>query len=483
MLLNLNIKSNYVLVIGFIIANIILFSQEFYYLLLLPPLILLIYVFIKKPVYIVYFLAFATPLSIQLSEMGEGLSLSLPTEPLIILLFFGLLLKSIKAKAIDLRILKTTLAILLLTDLTWMAITSLSSTMPLISLKYLVSKSWYLAVFYFLLTPLFRKHKVVKTFMWSFIIAVVLLAMYTLYNHSAGGFSRSYAYTAMRPFLPDHGMYAAMISFAVPILFVFARYGNKLNYSSFTRLFALGLCAFIVLAVALSFTRASWLSLVISFGIYIALLLKIKFRYLLFIGLGALAYLSVNFDDIVTELSRNKSESDDNIEEHLQSVSNVSSDPSNLERLNRWSCAYRMFEDKPVLGFGPGTYTFQYGVYQLPHEMTIISSNTGSLGNVHSEYLRPLVEGGMPAFILFLSIVIVCCYMGFYQFKNLDGQGKYLSLAALMALVTYFSHAVLNNYSEFDKIAVPLYACMAVLTAQQLNLRNKKDGLEEIQKK
>ena len=481
MLFKLNIKSVYILVIAFVLANLLLFREEIYVLLLLPIIVFLGFVLIKKPTYILYLLAFATPLSVQLSELDNGLALSLPTEPLIVLLFIGVLFKSLKSKKIDLNALKTILGILLVTDLAWMLIGSLASTMPIISFKYLLSKSWYLAIFYFLLIPLFKRPKAIKTFMWFFISAVVILCVYTLFQHSAGGFSRSYAYTAMRPFLPDHGMYAAMISFTVPMLFVFARHGNQLNYSSFIRLLSLGLCLFIVLAVALSFTRASWLSLVVAFALYMALLLKIKFRYLLLLGLGVLAYASVNFDDIVTELSRNKSESDDNIEEHLQSVSNVSSDPSNLERLNRWSCAYRMFEEKPVLGFGPGTYTFQYGIYQLPHEMTIISSNTGSLGNVHSEYLRPLVEGGFPAFILFLSIVVVCCYMGFYQFKTLKGEGRYLSLAAFMALVTYFAHAVLNNYSEFDKIAVPLYACMAVLTAQQLKLRNKKNELEEIQ--
>ena len=52
--------------------------------------------------------------------------------------------------------------------------------------------------------------------------------------------------------------------------------------------------------------------------------------------------------DIQTQLSRNKQGSDDDIEDHVSSITNVSTDPSNLERLNRWNCAYRMFQERPI---------------------------------------------------------------------------------------------------------------------------------------
>ncbi len=479
--LKIHIAWVYAIAFSFIGLNLWFLSNEWYFLLALPLLLLALMLILVYPKQLIYFLAFATPLSVQLSAESSKFALSLPTEPLIILLLIGLGLKLLHSGKIDLSVFKVSLAVLLLTDLLWQGACTITSTMPLITLKYVFSKLWYLAIFYFLLIPIFKKEKAIKTFIWVFALSSVVLASYTLLNHAQGSFSRSYAYTAMRPFLPDHGMYAAMLSFVIPPMFVFFIYGKSLRFNMMTRFIAAGICLYLLLAVGLSFTRASWLSLLVAFGVYGALLLKIKFRYLLLLAMAGLTYVSINFNDIVTELSRNKSESDDNIEEHLQSVSNVSSDPSNLERLNRWSCAYRMFEEKPVMGFGPGTYTFQYGVYQLPHEMTIISTNTGSLGNVHSEYLRPLVEEGLPGFTLFLAIVALCSYMGFDQYKKLSGARKALSLAAFMALITYFTHGVLNNYSEFDKIAVPLYACMAILTAQQLYLKEQKH-VEETQK-
>lgn len=477
-----NIKLLYVLSLVFILANIFLLGHEIYWLLPVPIVVLVFNVLVRKPTYILYFLAFATPLSVKWSTANESLAMNLPTEPLIIMLFFGLILSVLQKGKINTRQFTSVLSILLIADLLWLAVTTGTSTMPLISLKYLISKSWYIVVFYFLLSHLFQKQKVVKTFMWCLIVASVILASYTLFKHAAGGFSRSYAYTAMRPFLPDHGMYAAAISFVIPPLFIFAVYGKELNFSWLTRAFALSLFAFLVLAVALSFTRASWVSLVVAFGIYAALLLKIKFKYLLLVAVGVGFAFSSNFTDIMTELSRNKSESDDNIEEHLQSVSNVTSDPSNLERLNRWSCAVRMWQDKPIVGFGPGTYTFQYGVYQLPHEMTIISTNVGDLGNVHSEYLRPLVEGGTLSFLLFLALVVTIFVMGFYQFEHLEGAWRYLSLAAFLGLITYLTHGVLNNYSEFDKIAVPLYSFLAVLSNRQIALKQGLNAEKDTEK-
>ncbi|MCK7541556.1 MAG: hypothetical protein MZV63_67070 [Marinilabiliales bacterium] len=38
--------------------------------------------------------------------------------------------------------------------------------------------------------------------------------------------------------------------------------------------------------------------------------------------------------------------------QHLRSASNISTDQSNLERINRWKCALRMFAEKPLCGMG-----------------------------------------------------------------------------------------------------------------------------------
>ena len=453
---------------------------DFYLALAAPVVITLIWVGINKPKYLLYFLAFTTPLSVHLiDERYSTVNLSIPTEPIIILLFIGVLLKLISSRTLKFPEVSVMLSVLIIADFGWLLVTAITSTMPLISAKYVLMKSWYLVVFYFLLSRYFQHESMAKKFIWLFTISIVLLAAYTLFMHSQGGFSRSYAYTAMRPFLPDHGMYAACVSFVVPVLFVFALHGSWLKYGVWLRVVCVLLFLFLVVAVALSFTRASWVSLVAALGVYALLRMKIRFHYLVLIALVGGGYLASNMDNLLTGLSRNKKESDDNIENHLQSVGNVSSDPSNLERFNRWSSASRMWEEKPVVGWGPGTYTFQYGQFQLPHEMTIISTNAGTLGGIHSEYLRPLAESGLPGAVLFVSIVVWVFSLGFKHQRVLSGSAKYLSLAVFLGLVTYFTHAVLNNYIEFDKIAVPLYSFMAVLTAIEIKHQNAQKNRQK----
>jgi O-antigen ligase len=273
----------------------------------------------------------------------------------------------------------------------------------------------------------------------------------------------------MRPFLPDHGMYAAAISFCIPPLFIYAVYGHVFKYSIATRIFALGLLVIISIGVVLSFTRASWLGVALSFGIYGLMVIGFRFRTLIIYALLALSVFLFLQQDFLNELSRNKQGSADNLEEHMESFSNVSTDPSNLERLNRWNCALRMFQEKPFLGWGPGTYTYQYGTFQVSGEMTIISTNAGDMGNVHSEYLRPLAESGILGGLFFLMIVLLSINKGFYLFHHANNpKVRYMALAAMLGLITYLSHAVLNNYSEFDKIAVPMWGFIAVLLALQV---------------
>ena len=179
-------------------------------------------------------------------------------------------------------------------------------------------------------------------------------------------------------------------------------------------------------------------------------------------------------DQILYSLSANKQGSSDELEGHVKSVSNITTDPSNMERFNRWSCALRMAEDKPFFGFGPGTFVFQYGAYQKSNELTIISTFFGELGDAHSEYFSALAEMGYPGMILWAAIFLYSVALGFkvyYSSKN--RQIRNTALIALLALITYYVHAFLNNYSQYDKVAVPLWCFLSILVCLDLYSKNQ----------
>ncbi len=479
MLRKLDVRWFYGLGLLFLLTHVACFIFDFYYLSALPLIPIFLYILVHHTDKVILFLAFATPLSIPFKDIGAGIGLSLPTEPLIVLLFFGVVFKLISGKVFEVRILKNPVILIALGTMAWLFMTTVTSTHPLVSFKYSLSYTWYILVFLLLLTHFFKSEKAMMLFVWLFSIATVILTLYTLKNHAAESFTRLYAYTAMRPFIPDHGMYAAAISFALPPMLVIGVFGRKMKVSWFWTAVALSISLVIALGVVFSFTRASWLSLVVAFGVFALLIAKVKFKTVITVGVSLLAVFLLFQSLIFSELARNKQDSDDDIGSHLQSFSNVSTDPSNLERLNRWSCVYRMFMDKPITGFGPGTYTYEYGPYQLPHEMSIISTHAGDLGNVHSEYLRPFAESGLIGGLLWIALVLATMHQGFHAYYvSNNTRIKGLVLGALLGLVTYFIHGFLNNYSEFDKIAVPMWGFIAIIIASKTYHLESNDSLK-----
>jgi len=168
-------------------------------------------------------------------------------------------------------------------------------------------------------------------------------------------------------------------------------------------------------------------------------------------------------------LSKNKTDSSENISKHIESISNVSTDASNLERINRWNCALRMFEERPVFGWGPGTYAFEYAPFQHSSEITVISTNFGNKGNAHSEYLGALSEMGVLGLFSFLVLLFFVFYRGSMLYIKLqDKELKTLLLSVMLALVSYFVHGVLNNYLDTDKASVPVWTCFAIIVAMDI---------------
>ena len=125
-----------------------------------------------------------------------------------------------------------------------------------------------------------------------------------------------------------------------------------------------------------------------------------------------------------------------------------------------------MFGEKPVFGFGPGTYMFQYAPYQKASERTIISTNAADGGNSHSEYLGPLSEEGFPGGALMLILVITTVLIGVRAYhKQTDAELKMVALTVLVGLITYFLHVTMNNFLDTDKASAGVWGFMAILVA------------------
>jgi O-antigen ligase len=279
------------------------------------------------------------------------------------------------------------------------------------------------------------------------------------------------AHWVMDPFYNDHTAYGSALAMFIPILigFSFSSYVSK-N----ARIASIIMMLLYIFAIILSYTRAAWLSLFVSLIVYLILLFKIKLRVIAMsiLGLGLIFFTFHN--DINIMFNRNKQGSTTDYIKHLKSMYNVSTDPSNRERLNRWHCAIKMFREKPIFGWGPGTYQFKYAPFQVKKEKTIISTNTGLKGNAHNEYLGPLSESGMLGFISILLIVFSTIYTAIRVYKTTKiGEKKLLSLIILLGLITYFTHGLINNFLDTDKASAPFWGFIAAITILDITLKDE----------
>lgn len=470
-------------IILFYSVSVLFLALNFYFIIRSETLLINLLPFVAAVVFtalvrmdgLLLLVAFFTPLSLPLNKLVEGLAFDmyLPTEPLLFGLLLLFLFKLAERKSFDRALLKHPVSLALYFYLGWMLIAALTSTMPLVSLKFWLAKIWFLVAFYWMGILSFRNKKNIYWFVALYCSAFVLVIFYAWSRHLALGFHNvQAAHFVMNPFYKDHTSYGAMLAFFIPFLLgitLFARIRKRYRF-----LAAMALVLFAV-ALLLSYSRAAWLSLSLGAMVWLLIRLKIRFRPLFITALSAVALVWVFQVPILQFLERNDQESSANLATHISSMTNVTSDASNLERLNRWSCAIRMFEEKPVFGWGPGTYMFQYAPFQLTKYRTIISTNSADRGNAHSEYLGPLAESGFLGMFSFILLVVVILYRGIHAYSQTkDQESRLLLLSAIIGITTYLVHGFLNNFLDTDKVSVPFWAFVAIIVVSDLSTKSEQ---------
>jgi len=421
---------------------------------------------------LLYLVVFLTPLSLPLSEVMPGLSfnMALPTEPLLFGILLIFILKCFAYKDFDREILTHPISFVIYFSVFWMLVTSISSSMPVVSFKYFLTRIWFIVAFYLLTANLFKKGRNIEKFIWMYTIPLIIVIAYTINRHLGYGlWDKQAANFVPNPFYNDHTAYGAALAMYIPFFFGF----------SFTPYFSVSIrnigrivLGILIAALILSYTRAAWLGMIAALTIWIFMRLKLRFKPIFIAFLIGLTVILVFQTQILMYLERNDTESSTNLSEHFSSMTNISSDASNLERINRWSCAIRMFEDKPVFGWGPGTYMFKYASYQLTADRTIISTNSADGGNAHSEYLGPLAESGIFGLVSVLMLISIVIYTGVHAYSRAtDKRIKTILMSAILGLITYYIHGVLNNFLDTDKLSLPFWGFTAIIVALDIYTR------------
>jgi putative inorganic carbon (HCO3(-)) transporter len=466
----------YAISVAFIALNCYLVIQDKYFLLLTPIVLIFLFLYIFSLDKLILLITFLTPIAVNYKDPDLGVGISLPAEPLMLGVLVVFILKIFYDGGFTRKIVRHPLSIVIIINLIWLLITTITSELPLVSAKFLIARLWFIVPFYFIGILIFRDVKNIKRFNWLYILPLLVVILYTLFNHAGYGFDKPHSNMVMKPFYNDHTAYGAVIAMFVPF---FIGFSLSKDYSNSQRLGAFMVLFMLIIGLIFSYSRAAWISMTFALMVYGVIYFKIKFRWVI-IGTAFLAALIYMFSfQFIDRLERNKQDSSTDFVEHIQSMSNISSDASNLERINRWNCAIRMFDERPYMGWGPGTYQFVYAPFQRSKEKTIISTNVGDMGNAHSEYLGPLAESGILGMLTFLAIVIAASITGLRVYKRSDSREvKLISLVILLGLMSYFAHGLLNNFLDTDKASVPFWGFLGILVS--LDLYHTRKAEEEV---
>ena len=405
------------------------------------------------------------PFSISLHFFGAH-QINLPAEPLLLLLAALSIVWYFLHPPAPSRYLRHPITLAGLFFLMVLLLTSFSSTMPLVSFKYTFIALLHWWVFFCTLPLLFhdRPQSWLRPFTW-YSIPFCLILCYAWYQHAQYNFRIDVSVLTARPFYFDHALYSctALLLLGPQLAGIAQRSSSRFGH--------LLLAVMLIIGLYFSFSRAAWLSTIAALiGTGLLFLLKPRFwPFMLMVVVGSLT-LYFTTPILIQQLSKNQSPSKTESQaDHLQSALNITSDPSNLERINRYSCAWRMFQDRPLQGFGPGTYQFAYLPYQRAADMTHISvtgpgpHRAGKGGGAHSEYLQALSESGALGLSAWLAIIFAFFSTTLRLIRCRIRSIQPLLLGVTFSLLTFFVHGLVNNFLHHDKIAALFWLLLAAL--------------------
>jgi putative inorganic carbon (HCO3(-)) transporter len=430
-----------------------------------------------------YITAFLLPFSINIKYYFIGnVSLNTPLEPLLLILSLATIYH-LAVRGLPVAYITHPLSVLFFVFVSLLVLSSFFSANVLVSLRmvcqtiaYIVPAYW--GVLYFSKddNTFIRKLFLLPLFSFSIICFV------NFFRHGAYHFNRAFAWYIANPFYSDHTIYATMAALMIPIAFVCMLWfsgKNTMRFFYFALLFIICTSGLI-----LSYSRAAMLSLLVAFGLYFYIRLKLSWWILAAIFATTLIFAVANQDTIFMSLKRNDTESKTrktNLSNQVKSITNVSNDVSNLERINRWNAALRMIGERPFLGFGYGMYQHEYFPYQKESETTQISIRNpqavypaGTGGTAHSEYLLLTSENGLFLGFIYIGLLAGAIVISIKNISTLpsDNFAYYFSIGIVMSITTYIVHGFFNNFLDTSKISFIFFALLAAITSITVKIKN-----------
>ncbi|HRG21385.1 MAG TPA: O-antigen ligase family protein [Saprospiraceae bacterium] len=429
----------------------------------LVPLITPLVVWVINDYRNLYYLFFAlVPFSIEYN-FTPSLGTDLPSEPIMMLLFgISLLLFCAKAFHSNLSRYINPISGLLLVHLMWIFITTLNSEYFVLSGKIFLAKLWYIIPFYFMSIHILKqKSDLVRMLKFGIFMLAISISI-VLVRQSMNGFAFDEVNDAVMPIFRNHVNYACIIVIFLPYLwamFIWAKSSNdKWLYGFLMVLYAAG--------VYFSYTRAAILSMVLSIVIYYI----IKKRFMvpalaatMMIAAVGVSFLLYNNNYLRYNPVFERTITHQRFDKLITATYNME-DISTMERVYRWVAGIQMVKDKPMMGFGPGTFYSTYEAYTVTSFQTYVSDNPEK-STVHNYFLLIFIEQGMVGFLIFISLCIAVLVLGERTYHKLTkAEDKVAVMAAMLSFCIILLLNTINDMIETDKVGPFFFLSMAIIS-------------------
>ncbi|MBK8701984.1 MAG: O-antigen ligase family protein [Saprospiraceae bacterium] len=362
----------------------------------------------------------------------------------------------------------------------WLLTTTITSGFFILSLKIFLAKLWYVVPFYFMAIHILKERadteKLIKygVFMLALSIVIVLI------RHARTGFAFEEANFVVTPIFRNHVNYACIIVVFLPYLWALYAWekkaGQKLFYAILIGLYITG--------TYFSYTRAAILSMVLAIIIYFIIKLRwvvpsIMITILVVVtGVSALLYnnnymrMNPVYERTISHQRFDK----------LISATYKMEDISTMERVYRWVAGVQMIKDKPLMGFGPGTFYASYGGYTVSSFQTYVSNNPDN-STVHNYYLLTFIEQGLIGFLIFISLCIAVLVIGERTYhRTRDPRDKVIVMAGMLSFCIILLLNTINDMIETDKVGPFFFLSMAIISIYHYKSKSTAEsGLPERQ--
>ncbi len=444
-------------------------------LLIIPAALLVAFQFIVDFRPLFFLLIACIPLSVEFN-FTPSLGTDLPIEPLIIGLmfaYFGFLLSG--TKRWSMQVIKHPILLLLLLHFLWSAMATVNSGAPLLSVKWLLAKLWYISTFTFLGLELLREERDFRRLYWFLSVPLVFTALWVLSRQMSSGFSFEYDDTAMGPFYRNHVNYAATLSIASPFLFFGYQWFKGHKWS---KLLWFASLLITLMGIQFSYTRAAYIALAMAVGVYYIVRFRLMKHTLLvtsfaaIIGVGYLVYdnnymkFAPNFEKTIVQ---------DNFNDLVSSTYKLQ-DISTMERVNRWVAGAHMVADRPLMGYGPSCFYTFYKKYLVARFRTYVTRNNEH-STAHCYYLLMMIEQGFIGFLIWVALVFGILISGERIYHQTDNENRRrVVLMALLSQTIIFAFLLINDMIETDKVGSFFFLNIAILV--NCDMLNKRDREE-----